>query len=284
MTDIKVFQENATVAGTGDATAVLVRQENATLLGSAPAGAGEVRSRQQVVYVVGVAPAQNIRAYQEPSVLLGSAGTPQALVRNTVVYLLHGERPATRRLRAWTFSMDGHDFYVLMLGKDGTLIYDVTTGQFSNWESSGYMTWRSNFGLNWENDIIGGDISSGQIFNISADSKRDFGNETIISYVTGFIGHRGRDPLPCYGVTLITSQGDPSDANSGVELRISDDLEQSFWSAGKLGPLQLGVADYDLSWYSLGQIQQPGRIFQLVDYGYADRIDALEFLEGPKGA
>jgi hypothetical protein len=281
VTDLTVYQEQVTVPGSGDGN-ISVLQESVVVPGS---GLGNVLVQQEVVYTVGIAPSEFIRVYDEPVYVLAAAATADLKIRDyeNFIYLLHGELPATRRLRAWTFSMDGHDFYVLMLGKDGTLVYDVTTGQFYTWQSNEFAVWRAGFGLNWENDIIAGDFVEGKVYNIVAGLKKDFGTETIISYITGFIGHRGRDPLPNYGVTLITSQGDPVDANSGVELRISDDLEQTWWSAGRLVMPEIGALDYDLSWYSLGQIQQPGRIFQLIDYGYADRVDALEFLEGPKG-
>ena len=47
-------------------------------------------------------------------------------------------RPGNPRLRDWTFSLDGHDFYVLRLGDDLTLVYDATTEQWVDWSDRDY--------------------------------------------------------------------------------------------------------------------------------------------------
>jgi hypothetical protein len=41
------------------------------------------------------------------------------------------------KLRAWTFTLDGHDFYVLRLGMDLTLVYDVYSEQWMDWDAFG---------------------------------------------------------------------------------------------------------------------------------------------------
>src|SRR5690606_14907332 len=65
-----------------------------------------------------------------------------------VISLVRG-RVANPRVRTWTFTLDGHDFYVLRLGDQETLVYDVSTEQWVNWDSAGLPFWRPNVGMSW---------------------------------------------------------------------------------------------------------------------------------------
>lgn len=209
-------------------------------------------------------------------------GVPTIQVQNTqAVLLIAIKRGAeTKKLRAWTFTMDGHDFYVLSLGNTATYVYDKTTQQWMTWRTEAFDVWRAHVGMNWDNEIVGGDFVSGQIWNIDPTTILDEGDEgdfPIVSYVTGFVGFRGRDFLPCFGVTLVGSQGYTEHDGAGVTLKMSDDMEATLIDMGTIATPVDGQ-HYDLSWYSLGHIGTPGRIFQIRDDGYMTRIEALEFL------
>lgn len=207
------------------------------------------------------------------------AAQPELTIRLTQaeVYVAILRGAETRKLRAWTFTMDGHNFYVLTLGNLATYVYDKTTQQWQTWRSDALEFWRAHMGLNWDNEIVGGDFETGQLWNIDPTTILDedpAGVETpIISYVTGFVGWRGRDFLPCFGVSLVGSVADVEYEDASVTLRMSDDMEATMLNMGTILATQ-----GDTSWYSLGQIGTPGRIFQVEDIGFMVRIETLEFL------
>lgn len=218
----------------------------------------------------------------EAKAMVAAAPTPPVMLTKAHIMVAIKIGAETKRLRAWTFTMDGHDFYVLHLGQDSTLVFDQSTQQWCQWVSQDFTTWRIGMGLNWDNEIVGGDILEGTIWNIDASIGLDEDVYPIVSYITGFVGWRGRDPLPCYGVTLVGAVGNPASDDAFIQLRISDDFGKTFYNMGAINTPILGKYDYDLSWYSLGQIAAPGRIFQIIDSGAMERIDSLELLQSPQ--
>jgi hypothetical protein len=199
----------------------------------------------------------------------------------------------THRIRAWTFTQDDHDFYVLGLGSAGTLVLDLMTNQWSMWNTEGRLNWRTSTGIDWDNYNIAGDLDEGIIWNIAAQGENvadlgrtdDFSStlserRPIISVVRGLLPIRLRNSLGCYRAVLSVSEGAPAADGVGITLRTSDDFARSWHSHGTL-LLDDPDAEYDVQWSSLGQITAPGRIFEIEDTGYAWRIDALDVDLGP---
>lgn len=194
------------------------------------------------------------------------------------------------RLRAWSYTLDGHDFFVLKLGtEDKTLIFDLATGQWSSWTSGTEERWRASLGMNWRSsrripanygsNVVVGDDSYGALWVLDADYGMD---EHLLEgdpqpfprEATGQIAVRGRAALPCFSVYLSGSSGEPAYAGATVRLSYSDDRGQTFADAGEI----VVGADFtqELSWRSLGQIRAPGRLFKIVDDGALTRIDSLD--------
>src|ERR1700761_7246620 len=71
--------------------------------------------------------------------------------------------PEESRTRAWTFTLDGHTFYVLDLGPEGTFLYDVVTQQWCEFITDGYGGWNMKAGTMWQEGRI-----------IACDSLYDF--------------------------------------------------------------------------------------------------------------
>lgn len=197
------------------------------------------------------------------------------------------------KLHAWTFSLDGHDFYVLRLGETETLIYDLYSEQWVDWSTKDIDFWRPNSGMNWiggqkfateyGSDIVVGDDSHGLIYFLDPEQPYD---EPPIDYATAPIQYferivmgqaplRGRETVPCYAVWLTTDMGNPAYIGAGVTLYTSDDAGETFDDHGLITVTQ-DVRTPELSWYSLGQITAPGRLFKIVDDGAVARIDCLE--------
>ncbi len=202
-------------------------------------------------------------------------------------------RIANPRLRAWTFTLDGHDFYVLRLGDSLTLVYDVYSEQWMDWSDFGQPFWRPNIGTNWTggdrlaptygSNIIAGDDTYGLLWFLDPeqpyDQHPDADNpvqERYFERITmGQVPLRGREVVPCYAVWLTTDLGAPAYTGAAVTLEISDDAGNTFTSMGDV-TVTLGEFSPEIAWYSLGQITAPGRLFKITDDGAIARIDSLE--------
>lgn len=202
-------------------------------------------------------------------------------------------RTANPQLHAWTFSLDGHDFYVLRLGDRETLIYDTTTEQWVEWGDLNLPFWRPTVGQNWVggirlgtdngSNIIAGDDTFGLLWILNPtqpyDQHPDYLNYRQEIYfdraVTGQVVIRGRTTTPVFAAFLTSDMGNPAYDGAGVTLLMSDDAGQSYDDMG-LVTVTPGVQMPELSWYSLGQMEAPGRLFKIVDDGAIARIDGLE--------
>lgn len=209
------------------------------------------------------------------------SGEHDVKVHQFFAYAFVRGKPDTRKVRAWTFTQDDHDFYVLNLGLKKTLVLDLLTNQWSMWKSPEYEVWRAGVGLGWDQDNIGGDIVQGLLWNVDGDERADDTPDTeempipVTSIVRGFHPVRMRGALGCYNAMLTISHGSPVAEGVGITLRTSDDWGLSWIDHGTL---LLDEADryYDISWSSLGTMFEPGRIFEIIDTGYARRLDALD--------
>jgi len=200
----------------------------------------------------------------------------------------------TPQLRAWTFTLDDHDFYVLRLGLDFTMVYDTLTQQWQEWTSYNNAVWSLNCGFEWVggiglggSDIIVGDDTTGTLYFLDPASALDdastldFGTENFERIAMGQVPVRGREAIPCYATWLTTEMGQPDADGSPVTLYTSDDAGENWVNHGSIG-VTTGSTIPELSWYSLGQIQAPGRLFMIIDDGAIARIDTLEMAD-PNG-
>lgn len=226
-----------------------------------------------------------VRSVDEPS---PSARVSQLLVRAIVKG--HTENP---RIRAWTFTLDGHDFYVLRLGDILTLVYDVYSEQWVDWQDFIHAYWRPNIGTVWNgasalgqsfgSSVVAGDDTWGLLWfldpNQPYDEHPDYtapDQQVYFERITmGQVPMRGREVLPCYAAWLTTDMGDPAYDGASVRLEISDDGGVTFDDMGNV-TITAGANYPELSWYSLGQIEAPGRLFKIIDDGAVTRIDGLE--------
>lgn len=185
----------------------------------------------------------------------------------------------SRKLRAWTFTQDDHDFWVLQLGGALTFVYDKLTQAWAQWKSPGYDYWRGSDGVQWEGWNVTCDTESGIIWEIDADGRLDAGVTPITSVMYGGFTKRFRAEDPCYMAELALSEGQPPsgvDAGDvGITLRTSDDGGVNYINHGEIPSEAIG-ADITVRWYGLGLMNHPNKIFEITDTGYARRIDGLD--------
>jgi hypothetical protein len=224
-----------------------------------------------------------VRSLDEP--------TPRARVSQFLVRAVVRGRVENSNVRAWTATLDGHDYYVLRLGDEQTLVYDTYSQQWVDWADLGRGTWRAHYGMNWlggqglaigyGSDIVVGDDNLGLLWFLDPNQPYDenpdsTGDLIYFDRITmGQVVRTGREVLPCYVLWLTTDMGDPAYSGAAVTMEISDDAGVVFNDMGSVA-VTLGTARPELAWYSLGQIEAPGRLFRITDDGAITRIDSLE--------
>ena len=185
--------------------------------------------------------------------------------------------PSVSINRAWAFTLDGHWFYALDLGIEGTFVYDDTTQHWSNFYTAGFgKQWDVANGTMWGQRIVGGDLATTDVWEYVPSALLDNATLDITHVVTGGVSTRSRDFISCDSVRVSGSMGIIQDA-AGVtfNLRFSDDNGQA-WSAYYPVTLTEGNFGDEVAWRSLGSFDAPGRIFELSDMGGLVRIDGCD--------
>lgn len=191
--------------------------------------------------------------------------------------------------RVWPFSLDGHDYAVFRLGPSETLVFDLTTKKWAEWQSPDRTNWRAHIGQNWigmtesigfGSDVVAGDDHYGVLWILDPTAGQD--DHPIsgdpVQYqrkVTGGLTVSGRDTTKCGAVTLSLSVGAPIDASATITLRTSDDFGHSWRDHGSQ-TLVAGQFGTVVEWRALGLIKAPGRIFEIIDNGAAVRVNAAD--------
>ena len=190
--------------------------------------------------------------------------------------------------RAWSYVLDGHTFYVLDLGAQGTFVYDIITQQWSNFATGALATnggvqpqWNFQNGCMWGTRIMACDLSLPKLWEMTPASVLDNDTTSIGHLVTGGISSRSREYISCDAVRLAASFGQIESVTAiNFNLRFSDDQEQT-WSDYFTVVLTPDAFDDEIAWRSLGSFMAPGRIFELSDTGGLIRIDGCDaFLNG----
>jgi hypothetical protein len=225
----------------------------------------------------------------ETAALVGSKPTLRTTQGTVMVLYLVGAE--NRKLRAWGFSQDGHDFYVLRGGTSWSFVYDLTTGQWSQWRSPSLNYLRAHLGLNWTGqakttldrgfawNVVGGDDTTGVLWlldpTVNIDDNTDGTQSAFSRQVTGGIPQRLRNGVQCGAVYLTANLGSPLLTAPTVTLETSDDSGSNWVSHGAL-TVTSGDTTQELAWLGLGLMTAPGRLFRITDTGAITRISSLD--------
>jgi len=243
-------------------------------------------------------PADSGTAAQAGMVVLAESGPDMSVSQLQAIVVYRG-RVYDPRIRAWTFTLDGHDYYVLRLGDISTIVYDTHAEQWYDWGNEDSDIWKANTGQNWvgastisgfygSNIVCGDDVFGALYFLDTAQSQDEdpvVGSTTQYPYlrqVTGQIVKLDYEAQPCFEVQLLGAIGDNLDATlTNVTLETSDDSGNTY---SDHGTLTLSATDYTAraTWLSLGSIEAPGRLFRVSDYGALQRIDSLYMKDNSK--
>jgi len=94
----------------------------------------EVHLTQTVVRAISSIPAEAIESSQV-AVRAVTDNQADTRVHQAVLRAVIRGRSSDPAVRAWTFTIDGHDYYVLRLGTLETLVYDLHSDQWYVWGS-----------------------------------------------------------------------------------------------------------------------------------------------------
>lgn len=278
--------------------AVTVRVPQAEALVTTFSTAGNLNVPQSQLLVTYNVPAENMTAtYGGVGVAYNKTAANINVVQAQVLAVVRG-RISNPKLRAWTFDLDGHEFYVLSLGNGKTLVLDLTTNTWSWWATSTFDYWRVNIGTNWvENgqnaflkgsNVVVGDGSANILWmlnpkqgydDVSDAAGRKEGKVAPFERIaTGQVLTRGRETIPCYQVYAVADVGNPGYTGATVTLSYSDNQGLDFVSAGSIK----SVADnylQEFAWRSLGLVRAPGRIFRITDDGAFPKLNELSIAD-----
>lgn len=315
MSGIQIAKTNLYITDGPAAGSILIAKTNLYLSDQSPTARMDANQLRAISLSGG--PTMDINANQLRAVTLVNFPTPQIKANQlrSIVAFRENSTIQVNQLRAlvvargrtdqphlvaWTFTLDGHDFYALRLGDKITLVYDQSTQQWAEWGEDlpiggGLMNtddrWMLSTGMNWQgmsnlaatmgSDIVAGDDTYGILYVLDPEEDEDYKGykeafDPFTRVAQGQLTMTGRDSVPIWGVQLSGSVGQQWDGDLvNVELQSSDDLGNSYYSHGVQSIVQ-GNFDYRLDWNSLGAMDNPGRLFKVIDNGAMVRIDALD--------
>ena len=154
-------------------------------------------------------------------------------------------------MSAWTFSVDGHTFYLLRIPNQGTFAYDAATREWSKWASAGSTQF-----LPWVGDSFGGEVfaglsSAGSVVRVNPIQSGD-NAVPFLRVITATVPVMGRPPR---NDSLSVGVGASADTICRIRYRDGqEDYPEDYYD-------ELEVrAPFDVvSMYRLGQPQQPYR-------------------------
>ena len=176
--------------------------------------------------------------------------------------------------QGWAFTYDGHVFYVLNSVLEQSLVYDLTTGQWYGWVTSGEIAWNMHRGTTWRGRVLGADAFSPLVWEMDAESPLDEGAVPIERVVTGFQAVRGAASVR-QGSLRLTARRDDPEGSALVRMRFSDDGGRT-WSRYHDVSLEPGNGRSRIEFRSLGRMRAPGRLWEFSDAGGLVRIDGVD--------
>jgi len=269
--EVEASQFDVSAVYTAESTNVFTSQFDVTAVFNIPSV--EIQAAQFDLTLVTISPPREVEVSQLDLI---------------VVYKGRVDDPV---VRAWTFTLDGHDFYVLRLGNVETLVYDTLAQQWYVWGSGESNLWRAYTGINWiggtglalnSSSAVVGDDGNGSLYFLSPEKTTDDDaidpdvRRTFTREITSqFTIDSGYQSVPCFGIQVFGSVGQQA---GGVSLSLSDDRGLSYYGVGTF-TVPADALDQRLNWQSLGSMTVPGRLFRIRDDGALKRIDGV-FIEG----
>jgi hypothetical protein len=198
-------------------------------------------------------------------IIYRGADVPQAISDNFIAERLADVDVAD--LYAWGFSWQGHVFYCLTIGDQGTFVYDLTTNRWAKWLTYGQDKWLPGLGcIGWDNFPLVGDTVTGSIYTLSSSVYTDI-DLPIVGVLTFGQPITGARPI-CDNLTIemVTGYATPTGQGSNplIRVRFSRDGGHVYGPWREAG---LGLAgDYTkrVRFNRCGQFRSPGMVGEML--------------------
>jgi hypothetical protein len=215
---------------------------------------------------------------EHTSQLVGLVSTKSnTSLRNTQIFALVAVAVGAeeRMLHSWTFTQDGHDFYVVLAAGE-TYVYDKETEQWAQWASPDAAFWRGVDGVEWNGINVCIDPSTGKLFQIDPQGRLDYKTTPITSIIYGGMTERFRDMPSIFMAEVAVSQNSPPHNVDPTTLSITLETTDTItsYNHGTVNGAATGNHTF-ARFYGLGLMRSPGILFKITDTGFARRIDGL---------
>jgi hypothetical protein len=197
-------------------------------------------------------------------IIYRGADVPQAISDNFIAERL-AEVDITD-VYAWGFPWQGHVFYCITIGDQGTFVYDLTTDRWAKWLTYGQDKWLPGLGcIGWDNFPLVGDTVSGSIYTLSASKFTDDG-QPIVGVLTFGQALSGQRPtFPSLTIEMVTGYATETGQGSDplIQVRFSRDggIVYGPWRQTSIG-LQ-GEYNKRVRFNRIGQFKPPGIIGEM---------------------
>lgn len=166
--------------------------------------------------------------------------------------------------RSWYFRRQRNDFYVLSTDKL-TLVYDLSAQTWYKWSTFNLPYWFATTGVQKNGTVFVTDIlTSSNIYTLEEQAK-DNVTDWLVCEVSGIIPNPTRASIACNSLDVGANFGYASIYGTSpiIELRWSDD-QGANWATYLQNVLGArGSTKEEVSFRSLGRINQPGRLIEI---------------------
>lgn len=186
---------------------------------------------------------------------------PQRISTHAIEYQL---RDATYA-RGWTYSWEGHKFYVLEVDR-GTFVFDFATGAWHQRQSFGSTWWRAGGAVDAYGLTLFTDRATGQLFSGSPDVFTENGGPIAYEITLPTVDAGGeRAAMNAFEVVCETGVGNSDVADPKIMLQYSDDnghlWSNEMWrSLGAIGTYRTRAV-----WRGLGLFRQRQMKLRITD-------------------
>lgn len=198
-------------------------------------------------------------------IIYRGSDVPQAISDNFIAERLASADVSD--IYAWGFAWQGHVFYCITIGDQGTFVYDLTTDRWAKWLTYGQNRWLPGLGaIGWDNFPLAGDTVTGSIYSLSGSKFTDDGL-AIVAYLTFGQPLSGQRPtFSSLTIEMVTGYATETGQGSNpiIQVRFSRDggIVYGPWRQASLG-LQ-GEYNKRVRFNRIGQFKPPGIIGEMM--------------------
>lgn len=166
-------------------------------------------------------------------------------------------------INAFGAQVDGHEYFVLNMGAKGSMAFDVTTGQWSEWSTQGAQDFQGRYSTPLGDGRYLAGHANGKLFVLDPLKFTDDGAPMLRRW-TGYLGAPPRTRVDTLIVDCTVGQAATYPENPVVAMQFSDDLGKT-WSDPETASLgHRGDFGFQPVWTRLGPIQgRDGRLITM---------------------